>query len=142
MNDSLTPLASNKDRHANIGSGEIGLPAFHCIMNDARFKGMPLVLETPAASWKIWQGEIQALYALQGLPHRQDAWAHVAEKLEDLRKLEKEMEKSNSLAEGSKAAQRAAEGKPPLVKKKRKTKTKEERQVKTEGASEATDGRG
>ncbi|CAO1616263.1 unnamed protein product [Sympodiomycopsis kandeliae] len=116
LNDSLTPLNSRKDRHANLGNGQVGLTPFHCIMNDARLKHMPLVLETPAASWKVWQGEIQALYALQGLKSREEdlnEWTAIEEKLKALNKIEKEMEKGTSLAEGSEAARRALEGKKP-----------------------------
>gem|GEM_PF-3401592 len=35
------------DRHAEIGRGEIGLPAFKFLVNDARFRATPAVLETP-----------------------------------------------------------------------------------------------
>ena len=47
LNDSLMPLASNKDRHAKIGAGEIGAkPLFHFI-NHPTVKNLPFVLETP-----------------------------------------------------------------------------------------------
>lgn len=47
VNDSLKGLESRVDRHAGIGKGEIGLPAFRCLMNDKRFKNIPKILETP-----------------------------------------------------------------------------------------------
>ncbi|TKA64855.1 hypothetical protein B0A55_11746, partial [Friedmanniomyces simplex] len=47
LNDSKAPLGSNKDLHANIGTGFLGLRAFHNIVNEPRFAGLPLVLETP-----------------------------------------------------------------------------------------------
>lgn len=47
MNDSKAPFASHRDLHANIGTGFLGLRAFHNIVNDARFAGLPLILETP-----------------------------------------------------------------------------------------------
>ena len=47
MNDSKMPLGSRRDRHENIGDGEIGLEAFRLIMNDPRWDGIPLLLETP-----------------------------------------------------------------------------------------------
>ncbi|KAK2865006.1 hypothetical protein FQN49_004001 [Arthroderma sp. PD_2] len=47
LNDSKTPLGSNRDLHANIGTGFLGLRAFHNLMNDKRVQGMPMVLETP-----------------------------------------------------------------------------------------------
>ncbi|EME81377.1 uncharacterized protein MYCFIDRAFT_64567 [Pseudocercospora fijiensis CIRAD86] len=47
INDSKAPFASHRDLHANIGTGFLGLRAFHNLVNDARFEGLPLVLETP-----------------------------------------------------------------------------------------------
>ncbi|WEW58094.1 DNA-(apurinic or apyrimidinic site) lyase [Emydomyces testavorans] len=47
INDSKTPLGSKRDLHANIGTGFLGLRAFHNVMNDKRLEGMPMILETP-----------------------------------------------------------------------------------------------
>ncbi|CAK4003040.1 DNA-(apurinic or apyrimidinic site) lyase 1 [Lecanosticta acicola] len=47
LNDSKAPFASHRDLHANIGTGFLGLRAFHNIVNDPRFEGLPLILETP-----------------------------------------------------------------------------------------------
>lgn len=47
LNDSKKELGSRVDRHAPIGKGEIGLAAFRCLMNDPRFKDLPMSLETP-----------------------------------------------------------------------------------------------
>lgn len=47
LNDSKTPLGSHRDLHANIGTGFLGLRAFHNAMNDKRLEGMPMILETP-----------------------------------------------------------------------------------------------
>ena len=47
LNDSKAPIGSNKDLHANIGTGFLGLRAFHNVVNEPRFAGLPLVLETP-----------------------------------------------------------------------------------------------
>ncbi|KAF7197400.1 DNA-(apurinic or apyrimidinic site) lyase 1 [Pseudocercospora fuligena] len=47
INDSKAPFASHRDLHANIGTGFLGLKAFHNLVNDSRFEGLPLVLETP-----------------------------------------------------------------------------------------------
>lgn len=46
LNDSKQPLGSHKDRHEHIGKGEIGLPAFRELVNDARLDGLPGILET------------------------------------------------------------------------------------------------
>jgi len=47
VNDSKMGPGSRVDRHAHIGKGQIGLPAFRFIMNAARFRKIPKVLETP-----------------------------------------------------------------------------------------------
>ena len=47
LNDSKTPLGSRVDRHAHIGKGYIGLSAFRCVLRDARWRKLPMVLETP-----------------------------------------------------------------------------------------------
>jgi deoxyribonuclease-4 len=47
FNDSKHPLGSRKDRHEHIGHGEVGLEPFRLILNDRRFRGRPMVLETP-----------------------------------------------------------------------------------------------
>ena len=47
LNDSKHPLGSHKDRHEHIGQGEVGLEAFRLILNDRRFRSLPMVLETP-----------------------------------------------------------------------------------------------
>jgi deoxyribonuclease-4 len=45
-NDSLTPLASRKDRHCHIGRGLIGRNGFRAIVREPRFRGIHLILET------------------------------------------------------------------------------------------------
>jgi deoxyribonuclease IV len=47
LNDSQTPLGSNRDRHANIGDGELGRDGCAVFLSEPRFEGLPLVLETP-----------------------------------------------------------------------------------------------
>ncbi|KAJ0401712.1 hypothetical protein ATCC90586_001505 [Pythium insidiosum] len=47
VNDSMDACGSKRDRHDNIGFGRIGLTAFEWLMNDPRFDGLPLILETP-----------------------------------------------------------------------------------------------
>jgi AP endonuclease-1 len=47
LNDSKAPRGSKRDLHANIGTGFLGLRAFHNVMNEVRFEGLPMVLETP-----------------------------------------------------------------------------------------------
>ena len=52
MNDSKRPLGSRVDRHAHIGEGCIGLDGFSRIVNDRRFRGLPMLLETPKSEGK------------------------------------------------------------------------------------------
>lgn len=47
LNDSKTPFASRKDRHALIGDGSLGIEPFRRIMTDHRFAAIPKILETP-----------------------------------------------------------------------------------------------
>ncbi|RAH84216.1 AP endonuclease [Aspergillus japonicus CBS 114.51] len=47
LNDSKAPRGSKRDLHANIGTGFLGLRAFHNVMNEKRFEGVPMILETP-----------------------------------------------------------------------------------------------
>ena len=47
LNDSATPFASRRDRHAGIGEGSLGDEPFRRLMTDDRFAEIPKVLETP-----------------------------------------------------------------------------------------------
>jgi len=47
LNDSKKPLGSRIDRHEHIGRGQLGLEPFRRIVNDRRFRGLPMLLETP-----------------------------------------------------------------------------------------------
>jgi deoxyribonuclease-4 len=47
LNDSKKELNSRVDRHEHIGKGLIGIEAFRMLMNDRRFWGLPMCLETP-----------------------------------------------------------------------------------------------
>ena len=47
LNDSMMPFASNKDRHAKIGSGEIGLSALENFVRHPAVADLPMILETP-----------------------------------------------------------------------------------------------
>ena len=46
LNDSKQPFGSRKDRHEHIGEGEMGLEPFRLLLNDKRFKKIPMYLET------------------------------------------------------------------------------------------------
>lgn len=47
LNDSKKDLNSRVDRHEHIGKGHIGVEAFRLLVNDKRFWGLPMCLETP-----------------------------------------------------------------------------------------------
>ena len=47
LNDSKKPLGSRVDRHEHIGQGALGLEPFRRIVNDRRFRSLPMLLETP-----------------------------------------------------------------------------------------------
>lgn len=47
LNDAKGELGSRLDRHEHIGRGKIGLEPFRMLLNDERFRDLPMVLETP-----------------------------------------------------------------------------------------------
>ncbi len=63
LNDAKSAFASRVDRHHSLGEGNIGHEAFSWIMQDARFDGIPLILETINSD--IWAEEIAWLKAQQ-----------------------------------------------------------------------------
>ena len=46
-NDSMSGLGSNRDRHQNIGFGEIGEEGFRALLHDSRLEKVPFILEVP-----------------------------------------------------------------------------------------------
>ena len=52
LNDSKRPLGSRVDRHEHIGKGCLGLEPFRRIVNDRRFRRLPMLLETPKGEGK------------------------------------------------------------------------------------------
>lgn len=62
LNDGKKTIGSRVDRHASLGEGTLGLEAFRMIMNDPRFDGIPMILETPDGS--RWAEEIAMLKAM------------------------------------------------------------------------------
>ena len=47
LNDSSRDCGSRVDRHAGIGAGKMGLEPFRHLVNDLRFRHLPMILETP-----------------------------------------------------------------------------------------------
>ncbi|MCP5505600.1 MAG: deoxyribonuclease IV [Chlamydiales bacterium] len=60
VNDSLHPLGSRKDRHANLGKGEIGMKCFEIMMTHPKLRSIPKYLETPNGE-VMWKDEIRTL---------------------------------------------------------------------------------
>lgn len=52
VNDSKNPRSAHKDRHENIGYGEIGFKALNAIVNHPKLKSVPKILETPYVDGK------------------------------------------------------------------------------------------
>ncbi|KAI5862109.1 DNA lyase [Durotheca rogersii] len=77
LNDSKRPLGSQRDLHANIGTGFLGLRAFHNVVNYDGFAGLPMILETPIdrktpdgktfEDKQVWADEIKLLERLIGM---------------------------------------------------------------------------
>ncbi|KAL1595085.1 DNA-(apurinic or apyrimidinic site) lyase [Paraconiothyrium brasiliense] len=82
VNDSKAPLYSFRDLHARIGTGYLGLRAFHNLVNDKRLHGLPMVLETPIdkkdengkkfEDKSVWAREIKMLEQLVGMDVESD----------------------------------------------------------------------
>jgi deoxyribonuclease IV len=47
VNDSMTPLGSNRDRHAPLGDGELGAQGCSAFLSEPRFEGLPAFFEGP-----------------------------------------------------------------------------------------------
>jgi deoxyribonuclease-4 len=52
INDAAAPLGSCRDRHANLGKGEMGKQGLAAFLSEPRFEGLPATLETPGPNKK------------------------------------------------------------------------------------------
>jgi deoxyribonuclease-4 len=52
VNDAAVPLGSCRDRHANIGKGQMGKRGLSAFLSEPRFEGLPATLETPGPEKK------------------------------------------------------------------------------------------
>ena len=74
VNDAAAPLGSCRDRHANLGQGEMGKSGLAAFLSEPRFEGLPATLETPGPNKKgADKREVQAAKRLRkaGLKRRQ-----------------------------------------------------------------------
>jgi deoxyribonuclease-4 len=67
LNDSRREHASRVDRHAGIGAGCIGLEPFRFLVNDPRFRSLPMILETPKGIEEGEELDARNLRTLRGL---------------------------------------------------------------------------
>jgi deoxyribonuclease-4 len=66
VNDSATPLGSNRDRHANLGDGEMGRDGCAAFLSEPRFEGLACVFEGPGATGKgIEAADMENAFALR-----------------------------------------------------------------------------
>jgi deoxyribonuclease IV len=75
VNDAAAPLGSCRDRHANIGKGEMGRRGLSAFLSEPRFEGLPATLETPGPEKKgTSKAEVTAARRLrrEGLSRRAD----------------------------------------------------------------------
>jgi len=138
INDSKAPFDSHRDLHANVGTGFLGLRAFHNIVNEPRFQGLPLILETPLESRDengallkdekgkeiedkgIWAREIKLLESMVGMDTESEDFLKqeraLAKRGEPERKrltdqIEKKREKGEKKAKSPRKRQVVANGK-------------------------------
>ena len=74
VNDAAAPLGSCRDRHANVGQGEMGKRGLAAFLSEPRFEGLPATLETPGPNKRgADRSEVQAAKRLRkvGLKRRQ-----------------------------------------------------------------------
>nr|WP_250873447.1 deoxyribonuclease IV [Halomarina rubra] len=65
LNDSKHACGTNKDEHAHIGEGEIGVEGFETLVNDPRVRDRPFVLETPTENGKSFAWNIERVQELR-----------------------------------------------------------------------------
>ncbi|HYM46031.1 MAG TPA: deoxyribonuclease IV [Solirubrobacteraceae bacterium] len=76
LNDSQTPLGSNRDRHANVGAGELGEQGCMAFLSAPGLQKLPCMLETPGEDRHgASRGEIELAMSLRerGLAARRRA---------------------------------------------------------------------
>lgn len=139
VNDSKAPLGSHRDLHANIGTGCLGLRAFHSIMNHAPLQGLPMVLETPidekgpdgktVENKQIWADEIKLLESLIGMDADSAEFNDKAEELQAKGADERDKIQEQVDKKADKDAKKGTKGK-------RKTKKKEEESCDSCGESD------
>ena len=77
INDSVTPLGSNRDRHAALGTGELGDEGCAAFLSEPKFEGLPCIFEGPGFGGKAAEPRdiAYAMEAAQEGPGRAQALA-------------------------------------------------------------------
>lgn len=65
LNDSMTALGSNRDRHAAPGAGEFGEDGLAVFLSEPRFADLPVVLETGTADGSVAAADITLVHSLR-----------------------------------------------------------------------------
>jgi AP endonuclease 1 len=122
INDSKAPFASNRDLHANIGTGFLGLRAFHSVVNYDPLVGLPMVLETPIdrpgpdgkpiEDKQVWADEIKLLESLIGMDASSAEFTALEEKLQNQGASERAKIQDQVDRKGAKGAKKKAAAKP------------------------------
>ena len=73
LNDSKRELGSRVDRHEHIGRGKLGAEPFRLLLNDPRFRSVPMYLETPKGEHEGEDWDVINLRTLRGLLPEADA---------------------------------------------------------------------
>lgn len=67
LNDSKTPMGARRDRHELLGEGEIGPENLKRFLSEPRFRGLPVVIETPVEDELQYADEIKKARAWAGV---------------------------------------------------------------------------
>jgi len=59
LNDSKHACGTNKDEHAHVGEGEIGVEGMRAILNHPELRDLPFVLETPTEDGKSFAWNVE-----------------------------------------------------------------------------------
>ncbi len=65
LNDSKHACGTNKDEHAHIGEGEIGVEGMETLLNHPELADVPLVLETPTEDGRSFEWNIERVRELR-----------------------------------------------------------------------------
>ncbi|KAM0329826.1 hypothetical protein ACHAQA_003990 [Verticillium albo-atrum] len=126
LNDSKAPFASHRDLHANIGTGFLGLRAFHAVVNHAPFQNLPMVLETPidrkgpdgksVEDRQVWADEIKLLESLIGMDADGDEFAALEAELQERGAAERQKTQEQADKKAAKGVKKAAPAKKAAAK--------------------------